>query len=384
MDNYTLKDLVVVKIEVLMVSQGYYPQLGGVENVVKEISERIAKKGYKCTVLTSSPGSDKNKDETNHVHVKRVPSYVSKWLFGISPAMCLYLKRNRTIVDKAHIVHLHGYHTLMSVEIVYLINKLFKHKKMVFSPYYHAVGSTAFKNILHKIYILIGRWMFRHIDTVICASEYESKLVQRDFFVDSESIRVIPLGVSKLTAIKRKKEKKGQISLLCVGRVEEYKGVQFILTAMKKLEGSFGIRPTLTVVGNGDFKPELKELSQKLGLENEIIWLSNLSEDELNQQYESADLFLLLSRAESYGLVVAEALAHGTPCIITNISAQKEFVNEAGCFGVDYPPDNEKLAELIVKILSDNVQVGPFSNKIRTWDRIVEDYEDVYLTLLND
>jgi glycosyltransferase involved in cell wall biosynthesis len=371
----------VIKIEVLMVAGEYYPQLGGIASVVREISERLVKKGHKCTVLTLNPGSEQNDDEINNVYVKRVNSSVTKWLYGISPEICLYLKRNRTIVDKANIIHIHGYHSLLSLEMIYLTKKRFKHKKMIFSPHYLGRGQTTFSSVLHNIYKPIGRWMFRRVDNVICVSEYESKMVQRDFLVDPESIRVIPIGVSKITATKRKKEKKDHISLLSVGRITEYKGIQFILMAMEELEESYNIKSTLTVVGTGDFKSELNKLSRKLSLESKVIWLSNLSQEELDQQYERADLFLLLSRAESYGLVVAEALAHGTPCIVTNISAQTEFINETGCFGVDYPPDDEKLAELIVKISSSNVQVGPFSSKIRTWDSVADDYEGIYSSL---
>jgi glycosyltransferase involved in cell wall biosynthesis len=81
---------------------------------------------------------------------------------------------------------------------------------------------------------------------------------------------------------------------------------------------------------------------------------------------------------ESYGLVVAESLAHGTPCIVSKTSALTEFLNEPGCFGVDYPPDDEALAKLILDVSASEVEVSNLSRKVRVWDEVAEDYVRVY------
>ena len=91
-----------------------------------------------------------------------------------------------------------------------------------------------------------------------------------------------------------------------------------------------------------------------------------------------ADLLLLLSNSEAYGIVVAEALALGTPCIVADATALHEFVAEPGCFGVDYPPDPEKVARLITEVFESSVQVGPFSDKIRPWGAVGRAYERLY------
>ena len=90
---------------------------------------------------------------------------------------------------------------------------------------------------------------------------------------------------------------------------------------------------------------------------------------------------MLLSKNENYGITVAEALALGTPVIVTKHSALREFLSEPGCFGVDYPPNPREVAELILKIVNSDVKVGPFSRKIRTWEEVVKDYEEIYSTL---
>jgi glycosyltransferase involved in cell wall biosynthesis len=91
-----------------------------------------------------------------------------------------------------------------------------------------------------------------------------------------------------------------------------------------------------------------------------------------------ADLLVLLSNSEAYGIVVAEALALGTPCIVADSTALHEFVAEPGCFGVDYPPDSQKVARLITEVFESTAQVGPFSGKIRTWEAVGRAYERLY------
>ncbi|MCE7698020.1 MAG: glycosyltransferase, partial [Methanobacterium paludis] len=79
-----------------------------------------------------------------------------------------------------------------------------------------------------------------------------------------------------------------------------------------------------------------------------------------------------------YGLVVAEALSQGIPSIVTKRTALEEFTKENGCFGVDCPPDPKEVSDLILRIHKNDVKVGPFSEKIRTWEKVSEDYENVY------
>ena len=112
---------------------------------------------------------------------------------------------------------------------------------------------------------------------------------------------------------------------------------------------------------------------------NLLVWKNFAPHDEILDEMERSDIFLLLSKSEGYGIVVAEALAMGTPSIVTNGTALEEFTNENGCFGVNFPPDPDEVADLILDINKNHVKTGPFVKKIRTWDKITEDYEKLYM-----
>jgi glycosyltransferase involved in cell wall biosynthesis len=88
------------------------------------------------------------------------------------------------------------------------------------------------------------------------------------------------------------------------------------------------------------------------------------------RKYAQAGVFVLLSRYEAFSLTVAEALASGTPCIVANSSALKEWIDNRNCFGIDYPIDVDRLAILIRNVMGTKVE-GVV--RLRDWADVAED-----------
>jgi glycosyltransferase involved in cell wall biosynthesis len=166
-------------------------------------------------------------------------------------------------------------------------------------------------------------------------------------------------------------------SILYVGRLMKYKGVDHILSAMAILKGQ-GKSVHLRIVGSGPEKDSLVRSAHELGLDGQVDWLDGISEEQLNIEYRKAGVLVLLSALEAYGLVVAEALKSGTPCIVARTSALTEFTSEPGCFGLDYPPDAQELSVLIEKVIAGGIKVGPLSDKLISWQQVSDRYLDIY------
>jgi len=157
------------------------------------------------------------------------------------------------------------------------------------------------------------------------------------------------------------------------------KNVQSIVESLDVLVHGVGVHgASLTIVGVGPERASISRSIRERGLEAHVTMKPFLTSQGLAHEMKHADLFLLLSNSEAYGIVVAEALALGTPCIVADATALHEFVAEPGCFGVDYPPDPEKVARLITEVFESTAQVGPFSGKIRTWEAVGRAYERLY------
>jgi glycosyltransferase involved in cell wall biosynthesis len=81
---------------------------------------------------------------------------------------------------------------------------------------------------------------------------------------------------------------------------------------------------------------------------------------------------------ESYGITVAEALSSGTSCIVSNSSALREWVDQKNCFGVDYPPNINKLVKLIHKVIGKGVDCVSIRKRIPSWDIVTENIIKIY------
>jgi len=113
---------------------------------------------------------------------------------------------------------------------------------------------------------------------------------------------------------------------------------------------------------------------QGLGLEDRIDFYQDLPREELLHRYANADLLVLLSKYESFSIVVAEALASRTPCIVADTSALTEWVDNKNRFGVDYPVNIAQLANSIDEVIGR--EVGEV--KLWDWDEVVEETVRIY------
>jgi glycosyltransferase involved in cell wall biosynthesis len=137
---------------------------------------------------------------------------------------------------------------------------------------------------------------------------------------------------------------------------------------------------SLHIVGDGPFKEELSHLAAKLGVSGRISWFKNLSRTELLKEYSEADIFVLLSQHEAYGITVAEALSAQTPCILANSSALSEWIDNKNCFGIDYPIQTSRLASLVQEVVSRRTPVERMG--FLTWKDVVSKTTSVYEELL--
>ena len=220
------------------------------------------------------------------------------------------------------------------------------------------------------MYKPLGKRIFDKADRVIAVSEYEKQLLLKDFSLDKDKISVIPNGIdlsefNNLGRIPRESK-----TILCISRLERYKGVQYIIQTLPLLDKEFH----LEIVGKGPYKAKLVKLIDELGLSNRVRFYQDLPRQELVKMYARAGIFILLSRYESFSIVVAEALAAKTPCIVANASALSEWIDDKNCFGIDYPIDKAKLAELITKAIG--IEVG--NVKLWDWDDVVKELRVAY------
>ncbi len=355
---------------------------GGINKTVRELAKNLAKRSHEVIVLQSNVLNLPKEELNDGFKIIRIKSKFEKNFHEFSPEIYLYLKKHLRSINP-DLIHIHGYHTLFSIEVVFALKRFKLGIPIVFSPHMDIYPSSFAGKYFWRIHDFFGKTIFKHSDYIVSPSNFEALNLVSSYGINKDKISIIPHGVNLIESKKKMKDANESCNLIYSGYLIKRKGINYILSGLNILINELDFKKVkLTIIGEGPEKSNLLKLSKKLNIDSHVIWKSFLTRKEFINEIKNSDIFLLLSNSEAFGITVAESLALGIPCIISKITALNEFMSEPGCFGVDYPPHPEEVAKMILKIYKDDVKVGPLSDKIRLWDKVSEDYEKLYLHIL--
>jgi len=217
----------------------------------------------------------------------------------------------------------------------------------------------------------IERAAFGEADAIIAVSNYVKDTLIERYGVPDNKIHVVYNGITPEeypSSIPNKGEeeilklkRRGQKLVLYVGRLTLHKGPDyFIRAACKVLEH----RPNtvFVVAGSGDMEWQLMRLAADLGIADKIFFTGFAKRMDVNALYQAADLFVLPSVSEPFGITPLESLINGTPVLISKQSGVSEVLHNA--LKVDFW-DVDEMANKIVAVLSDK----PLSEQLRQYGR---------------
>ncbi|MGB0647303.1 MAG: glycosyltransferase family 4 protein [Bradymonadia bacterium] len=225
-------------------------------------------------------------------------------------------------------------------------------------------------------YPVLGK-LIHGADWVCPTSTSAAHGVQGAYGVSESKIRVIPNGINERFWNVRWDDLSHRDEVLFYGRLAHDKGVDVLLKAL---------RPTqlnLHVIGRGDQEIALKDLARRLGVSQRVRWTDWCDPETLADEVASSSLVVLPSRHESFGNVMAETLAIGTPLISTNTGSIPEVVGPyAELINVD---DVEGLTTAMTHVHahSDEVKARAAEGRewVRSryhWDEVAARFEEVY------
>jgi glycosyltransferase involved in cell wall biosynthesis len=357
-------------LRILQVCPDSYSEIGGISFHVKSISERLAKRHDVTVFATNARGLLPWREIVNGVKVERFRAYAPTNAYMFTVDMPLRMRKERFDV-----VHAHGYHA-----IPLHLARFAKGDCFVATTHFHGAGHSSFRNALIRLLKPFGRDTLNKADAIVAVSDFEKALICHDFDFQEEKVRVIPNGVDFSEFEGLRKQNHESSTILYVGYLAAYKGPQYLVEVLPKLPKDV----ILKIVGNGPIKPLLEKRASQLSVSDRVQFYSNVPKKVLIQMYADADVFALLSRYEAYSMVVAEALAARTPCIVARTSALTEWEDDSTCFGVDFPINLDKLVEQINYVLSAGSVDTDFrkwyDRKILDWDQVAEKLETLYIS----
>lgn len=406
--------------KILEVTTFFSPVVGGVETQVSDLSIQLIGKGYKVEVLTTNsnrgggrklPASEVIKVEQYDpvtlgsisnvpINVTRVNTWFSLSQFHkFAPGFLLKLWQR-----DFDIVHVHG---IRKPELYWalLVAKL-KRKKIVVST--HNPFTTVNRSLLMRLYIFLhditfGVLLMRFVDKYVLLADTEIEVLKKFGIAESKMIvlgnALNPLFSSMLdestdlvdelkkTAKKLLLEDLGNqfpsikntswdAIVFATGRFNKVKGFQYLDLAAQESPGSLFV-----ILGGDDGFGE--QLQRQFVQSNNVVLLTEfVARKELARMFRAADLFVLPSLHEPFGIVIIEAMSQGCAIVATD-SAGPRTITKNGKFGVLVPPANE--AELsaaikrLVEVKSDLKSYQQLSLKRAkdfTWNKILAKYTE--------
>ncbi len=368
---------------IALVSPLYAPAGGGVERYVERLAAGLRDRGIPVEVVTTDPmARGATVEHRDGIPVRRFPTMRGDRVFFPSPAMTRWLSRN---ADRYALLHLHSLHTLLPLAGTWSARGA--RTPTVLTAHWHGSGHTPLRRALHLPYRPVAGWVVRSAAAIIGNSQAEATLLRHDFG-ERLAISVIPEGIelpgepspSSPTAVDPDGVM-GRTTILSVGRLEAYKGVERVVGALRRLPD--GVR--LVVVGGGSAEAAVREAARDLG--DRVVLRGRVPDEELRAWYQRAASFVSLSMHESFGLTVLEAAAAGVPVVASDIPAHREscgFVPQGRITLVPLDGDDAAVARAIVTSLERGRVVDRSSWALPTWDGLVEATLQVYRGVVED
>ena len=388
------------RVKVAQLSTRFPPGPGGVERHVAEISPRLAARGHTVEVFTSDlyrefpwqrlPPTVPREERTNWGTVHRLPvwSMPGELHYPFFRGLDRALERS-----SPEIVHAHTYGTNQ-------VAVARRHRRrhgapFVLTAHFHPIWSIEGGWLRHRIRGFYDRRLagpvVRDAARLIVQTHEEEKLL-RSLEIPLPPTVIVPPGYSPLPSPPPdapKFSERYRIDgpfVLFVGRLASNKGLLDLVTAFAAFARSHAEARLVLVGEDGGMGPAVDERVRALGLAGRAYRLGHVDDDRiLSLAYREAQMVVLPSEYEAFGLVLLEALAAGTAVVATRVGGVPDFI-EDGRAGLLVPPRAPAdLAAAIERLWTDRSlarRIGAYGRDEvvpkYTWDSLVNRLDAVY------
>jgi glycogen synthase len=353
-------------MRVLILSWEYPPLIeGGLARHVRKLSENLVRQDIEVHVLTRGSEESPAEEEVEGVLVHRVreprrPRDLSEFVAWIEHMNADMLAAGVEVGDRYSFDVVHCHDWLVAVAGDHLANRF----RCPLAVTIHATEYGRHQGWVDKhpqSHIHgIERWITNRAERVIACSAYMREHIADIYGLEEQRIAVIPNGidpselvpVDDLDTLRARFAAPDERLVLLVGRLVYEKGFQLALEALPGLiERVGGVR--FIVAGSGTAEQELRDQASRLGLDEHGTFLGWIGDDVLHSLYRIADLTVVPSIYEPFGLVALEAMASGCPCLVADTGGLREVVPNDDVGLRFHSRDPESLGQMAERLLTD-------------------------------
>jgi glycosyltransferase involved in cell wall biosynthesis len=361
-------------LRILMVVPKYFPEMGGIETHVYEVSRRLVDRGHSVVVLTTDRTQRLPTEEiAAGVLIKRVKAWPTNSDYYFAPAIY------REILNcDCDVIHIQGCHTFVAP-----IGMMAAWRKGV--PHvitFHSGGhSSRLRNALRPFqWMVVGPWV-RRASHWIGVSNYEANFFRRRMRLTGKGFAVIPNGAQMLTPANAPSVHTDGRLIVSIGRLERYKGHHRVIEAFPLLLRR-APDARLRILGEGPYKDKLLARVGQLGLQERatVGGIPPAERDRLAEILARASLVVLLSDFESNPVAVMEALALGRPVLVTNCTGFTELAEQGLVRAIPLHSSSSQITEAMLEELDrDHLRPGI---SLPSWDSCADRLLEIYRTVV--
>ena len=372
-------------MNILCVSEFFYPWIGGAELVNWMILKGLARRGHKIYVITSQiPGTAKY-EEIDGIQINRPFSIYDNH----NPERLVIAKRMVFMVKLYP--YLNKFLNTHSVDVIYNIEymtalpaALISSKRRI--PIVTSIRSLSDRTWFQKenpykatIGYLREKFVIKLVrfDAIQCTSDSVAKQLKNC------ATKVIlnipnPLDLSEVEQVSERADsgllrqeleiKQDELFLLCVGSLLKGKNIEGLLRVLCNSKTNY----KLVIIGDGPEKGNLERLVKVKGIQDKVSFLGQKSHYDTLCMMKACDIFLLSSKSETFSNVAIEALSLGRPVIATKVGVLPE-IESANLYLIDNLLEIDKLLEGNIKPKEDKRILGKYP-----LNKIISDFEDMF------
>ena len=391
-------------LSVMMLTWEFPPRIiGGISPHVYYLSKSLTRKGMKVYVVTCDfPGAPQH-EVLDGVEIFRIDSYknpspdFATWVY----LMNVNMQKEAAAIIKGldgNVDVLHAHDWLVATAGIGL-------KHVFRKPLFATIHSTEIgrRNDIHFDYERMihetEAWLTYEAWKVICCSDYMVSHVRWAFGLPADKQIMIPNGVNAdvyaeiektdLTQFRIKFALPEEKIVLFVGRLVYEKGVHVLVNAIPKVLEK--VNAKFVIVGNGYMKEQLSGLVKSLGIVQKVLFTGFVDDETLRKLQICADVSVVPSLFEPFGIVALEAMAAKSPVVVSDTGGLGEIVDHDVDGVKVYTNNPDSLAWGIIRVLTDEKNAQRLRSnaykKIQekyNWDRIAQQTENIYKSVLSE
>lgn len=366
-----------------------YPTFGGSGVLATELGKVLADKGYGIHFITyQQPVRLTGFSANIFYHEVRVPAYP---LFDFPPYETALASTMVDVVKNNTVDLLHVHYAIPHASAAFMAKQILAEEK-IHVPFITTLHGTDITLVgRDKTYAPVVTFSINKSDAITAVSNNLKKETLDNFDIKKEIdvihnfVDIKRFSVKPMDAFKKAIAPNGEKIILHASNFRKIKRIGDVIYTFNKIRKS--IPSKLLLVGDGPERHMAEELCRELGIFEEARFVGK--QQDMEDIYAIADLFLLPSEYESFGLAALEAMAAGTPVVATNAGGIPEIITHGKNGYLSEIGNVEQMSNHAISILGNNVTLEAFSAAARkqaeTFDihNIVPKYEQLYQKVLN-